>query len=59
MSDALGGGDKRQLADPELEGLFRAKIKPLREIFLYYAGLEEKVEVKLHGHATGEAGAKK
>ncbi len=25
----------------------------------YYAGLEEKVEVKLHGHATGEANKKK
>jgi sulfate adenylyltransferase len=21
----------------------------------YYAGLEEKVEIKLHGHATGDA----
>ena len=25
----------------------------------YYAGLTEKVEVKMHGHATGDAGAKK
>jgi sulfate adenylyltransferase len=25
----------------------------------YYSGLEEKVEVKLHGHATGAAGEKK
>ncbi len=25
----------------------------------YYAGLEEKVEIKLHGHATGEADTKK
>jgi sulfate adenylyltransferase len=25
----------------------------------YYAGLTDKVEIKLHGHATGEAGKKK
>jgi sulfate adenylyltransferase len=31
-------------------------LKILRE---YYAGLEEKVEIKLHGHATGDADIKK
>lgn len=43
-----GGDVPAEFSRPEV-------LKILRE---YYAGLEEKVEVKLHGHATGEASKK-
>jgi sulfate adenylyltransferase len=44
-----GGDVPAEFSRPEV-------LKILRD---YYATLEEKVEVKLHGHATGEAEVKK
>ena len=44
-----GGEVPPQFSRPEVLAILRE----------YYAGLEEKVEIKLHGHATGEAKVKK
>jgi sulfate adenylyltransferase len=40
-----GGELPKEFSRPEV-------VKILQD---YYAGLEEKVEIKLHGHATGDA----
>lgn len=44
-----GGEVPAEFSRPEVLAILRE----------YYAGLEEKVEVKLHGHATGDANKKK
>jgi sulfate adenylyltransferase len=44
-----GGEVPPQFSRPEVLNILRE----------YYAGLEEKVEIKMHGHATGEAEVKK
>jgi sulfate adenylyltransferase len=44
-----GGDVPAEFSRPEV-------LSVLRE---YYSGLTEKVEVKMHGHATGEADTKK
>ncbi len=44
-----GGDIPSEFSRPEVLEILRA----------YYAGLEEKVEVKMHGHATGDAPTKK
>jgi sulfate adenylyltransferase len=44
-----GGDVPAEFSRPEVLAILRE----------YYSGLEEKVEVKLHGHATGEADKKK
>ena len=44
---------------PNLEAVIQALESQLDTIKNYYDNLEEKVEIKLHGHATGDAEVKK